>query len=74
MTEVYAGDYTFEFTFSLPNIPREKFTFSNKDVGKEFSFSGRKYSIMSINHEENSIEISKKDPRELEDTLEVFNY
>jgi hypothetical protein len=74
MTEVYAGDYTFEFTFSLPNIPKEKFTFSNKDVGKEYSFSGRKYSIMGINHEENSIEISKKDPRELEDTLKVFNY
>ena len=74
MTEVYAGDYTFEFTFSLSGIDEEKFSFSSKDTGKDFLFSGRKYTVSLIDLTNNTIKISKKDPREPDDTLEVFNY
>lgn len=74
MSEVFAGNFTYEFKLSLPDISEEKLEFSNKEIGKEFSFSGRKFNILSINLENKTIEISKSDPRDPENITKVFNY
>ena len=74
MSEVFAGDFTYEFKLSLPDIPEEKLEFSNKEIGKEFSFSGRKFNILSINLDNKTIEITKNDPRDPENITKVFNY
>lgn len=74
MENVFAGDYTFIFSFSLPSHDEQTVEITSKDEGKIFSFAGRNYEVVKIDLEMNQITLKKKDPRVLENTEKVFNF
>lgn len=74
MEEVFAGDYTFIFTFNLPGHDEQSFELSSKDQGRVISLSGRSYEVVEIDLKSNHLTIVKKDPRVLEDTEKIFKF
>ena len=74
MENVFAGDYTFIFSFSLPSHDEQTVEITSKDEGKIFSFAGRNYEVVKIDLEMNQITLKKEDPRILENTEKVFNF
>jgi len=74
MKEVYAGDYTFKFTLTLPLTPPQDIEISSKDEGRTFSLSGRTFHVKQIDLKANRITLIKKDPRVLEDIEKTFSF
>jgi hypothetical protein len=74
MKEVYAGDYTFKFTLTLPPAASQDVEISSKDEGRTFSLSGRTFHVKQIDLKANRITLIKKDPRVLEDIEKTFSF
>jgi hypothetical protein len=74
MREVFAGDYTFKFTLTLPLAASQDVEISSKDEGRIFSLSGRTFHVKQIDLKANRITLIKKDPRVLEDIEKTFSF
>lgn len=74
MTKVYAGNYTFHFLANLPKLSPQEFTFESASIGSTFDYGGRVYRFSSANYEDNSLVVTKEDPRQAEIFTKTFSF
>ena len=74
MTKVFAGNYTFHFLANLPNLSPQEFSFESTSVDSTFDYGGRAYRFSSANYEDNSLVVTKEDPRQAEIFTKTFSF
>ena len=74
MTKVYAGNYTFHFLANLPNLSPQEFSFESASIDSTFDYGGRVYRFSSADYEDNSLEVTKEDPRQAEIFTKTFSF
>ena len=74
MTKVYAGNYTFHFLAHLPNLSPQEFSFESASIDSTFDYGGRVYRFSSADYEDNSLVVTKEDPRQAEIFTKTFSF
>lgn len=74
MTKVYAGNYTFHFLANLPNLSPQEFSFESASIDSTFDYGGRVYRFSSADYEDNSLVVTKEDPRQAEIFTKTFSF
>ena len=74
MTKVFAGNYTFHFLANLPNLSPQEFSFESTSVDSTFDYGGRVFRFSSANYEDNSLVVTKEDPRQAEIFTKTFSF
>ena len=74
MTKVYAGNYTFHFLANLPNLSPQEFSFESTSIDSTFDYGGRVYRFSSADYEDNSLVVTKEDPRQAEIFTKAFSF
>jgi hypothetical protein len=74
MTKVYAGNYTFHFLANLPNLSPQEFSFESTSIDSTFDYGGRVYRFSSADYEDNSLLVTKEDPRQAEIFTKTFSF
>lgn len=74
MKDVYAGNFSFKFSASLPGLPPKEFILDSSKPFETFEYEGRKYLVSDIDLEEKKLRVTKQDPRIEEDSYQTFSF